>query len=101
MKNKIFDILAAVNLAVLALWTAVLIAARLTQSDPLSIAFVWVTLAAIIIPVVYTVASVIGLIKKSPLDKKLLTATYVINFVWLIVVISVIKTATVMGSQLL
>ncbi len=100
MKKSLHNILAIINLAILVLWAAVLAAARITGSDALSIAFVWVTLAAIIVPVVYTVVSAVMLIKKSPLSKKLLAATYSVNFVWLVVVIYCIKTMTVMGLTL-
>ena len=100
MNKSLHNIFAIINLAVLAAWAAVLAAARITLNDPLSVAFVWVTLAAIIIPVVYTVISVICLIKKKPLSKKLLAATYAVNFAWLIIVIYCIKTITVMGSPL-
>lgn len=99
-KKSLHNILAIVNLSMLGIWVAVLAAARITESDPLSIAFVWVTLAAIIVPVIYTVVSIVSLIKKKPLSKKLLAATYAVNFVWLVVVIYVIKTITVMGSPL-
>ncbi len=100
MKKSLHNILAIINLAMLGLWVAVLAAARITQSDPLAITFVWTTLAAIIIPIVYTVVSVILMIKKSPLNKKLLAATYAVNFVWLVIVVYCIKTITVMGSTL-
>ncbi len=101
MKKNTYNILAVANLAVLAVWTAVLVAARVTESDALSIAFVWVTVVAVIIPVVYTVVSVIGLVRKAELNKKLLAAAYAMNFVWLIVVIAVAKTAVDMTSQIL
>ncbi len=98
--KKLHKALAIINLAVLALWVANLAVARITENDALSVAFIFVTLAAIIIPAIYTAASVIMLIKKSPLNMKLLAAAYAVNFVWLIVVIYVIKTATVMGLPL-
>lgn len=100
MKKSLHNIFAIINLIMLALWIAVLAAARITGSDALSIAFVWVTLAAIIVPVIYTVVSVVSLIKKSPLSKKLLAATYAVNFIWLVIVVYCIKTMTFMGSTL-
>jgi hypothetical protein len=101
MKKNAYNILAAVNLALLVLWAAVLIAARVTQIEALSIVFVLVTVVAIIIPIVYTVVSVIGLVRKAELDKKLLAATYAVNFIWVVVLIAVAKTAVEMTSQLL
>lgn len=100
MKKSLHNIFAIINLIILVLWIAVLAAARITESDALSVAFVWVTLAAIIVPVIYTVIAVVSLIKKLPLSKKLLAATCSVNFVWLVVVIYCIKTMTVMGSPL-
>lgn len=99
-KKSLHNILSIVNMAMLGIWIAVLAAARITESDPLAIAFVWVTLAAIIVPVIYTVVSIVSLIKKLPLSKKLLAATYAVNFVWLVVIVYIIKTMTVMGSTL-
>ena len=101
MKKNVYNILAAVNLALLGVWAAVLIAAQVTKSDAFSIAFVIVTAVAIIVPIVYTVISVIGLVRKAQIDKKLLAATYAINFVWLLIMISVAKTAVEMTSQIL
>lgn len=101
MKKNAYNILAAVNLALLVLWAAVLVAARATQIEALSIVFVLVTVVAIIIPIVYTVVSVIGLVRKAELDKKLLAATYSVNFIWVVVLIAVAKTAVEMTSQLL
>ena len=101
MKKNVYNILAAVNLALLALWAGVLIAARVTQSDALSIVFVWVTAVAIIVPVVYTVISIVGLIRKAELDKKLLAATYAINFMWLLVLVAVARTAVDLTQQIL
>ncbi len=101
MKKNAYNILAAVNLALLVLWAAVLVAARVTQIEALSIVFVLVTVVAIIIPIVYTVVSVIGLVRKAELDKKLLAATYAVNFIWVVVLIAVAKTAVEMTSQLL
>lgn len=101
MKKNVYNILAAVNLALLVLWAAVLVAARVTQSEPLSVVFVLITVIAVIVPIVYTVISVVGLIRKAELDKKLLAATYAINFVWAVVLIAVAKTAVEMTSQLL
>jgi hypothetical protein len=101
MKKNAYNILAAVNLALLVLWAAVLIAARVTQIEALSIVFVLVTVVAIIIPIVYTVVSVIGLVRKAELDKKLLASTYAVNFIWVVVLIAVAKTAVEMTSQLL
>lgn len=101
MKKNAYNILAAVNLALLVLWAAVLVAARVTQIEALSIVFVLVTVVAIIIPIVYTVVSVIGLVRKAELDKKLLAATYAVNFIWIVVLIAVAKTAVEMTSQLL
>ena len=101
MKKNAYNILAAVNLALLVLWAAVLVAARVSGSELLSAAFAIVTLVAIIVPVAYTVVSVIGLIRKAELDKKLLAATYAINFVWVVILIAVAKTAVDMTSQLL
>ena len=101
MKKNAYNILAAVNLALLVLWAAVLVAARVTQIEALSIVFVLVTVVAIIIPIVYTVVSVIGLVRKAELDKKLLAATYAVNFIWVVVLIAVAKTAVEMTSQLI
>lgn len=101
MKKNAYNILAAVNLALLVLWAAVLVAARVTQIEALSIVFVLVTVVAIIIPIVYTVVSVIGLVRKAELDKKLLAATYAVNFIWVVVLTAVAKTAVEMTSQLL
>ena len=101
MKKNAYNILAAVNLALLVLWAAVLVAARVTQSEPLSVVFVLITVIAVIVPIVYTVIAVVGLIRKAELDKKLLAATYAINFVWAVVLIAVAKTAVEMTSQLL
>ena len=101
MKKNAYNILAAVNLALLVLWAAVLVAARVTQSEPLSVVFVLITVIAVIVPIVYTVIYVVGLIRKAELDKKLLAATYAINFVWAVVLIAVAKTAVEMTSQLL
>ena len=101
MKKNVYNILAAVNLAVLVLWAVVLVAARVTQSEPLSILFVLVTVVAIIVPLAFTVASVIGLVRKAELDKKLLAATWAINFVWAVILVAVAKTAVEMTSQLL
>lgn len=101
MKKNFYNILAVINLAILALWAGALIVARVTGSEALSAVFVVITAIAVIVPVVYTVASVIGLVRKAELDKKLLGATYTINFVWLIVLIAVARTAVELTQQIL
>ena len=101
MKKNFYNVLAIVNLALLALWTVVLIAARVTGSEPLSVVFVLITAVAIIVPVVYTIASVIGLVRKAELSKKLFAATCAVNFVWLIILVAVAKTAVELTQQIL
>ncbi len=98
--KKLHTFSAIVNLAMLAIWTVNFIVAKASGMEFFANTFVFVTIAAIIIPVIYTISSIIMLIFKSPLNKKLLAATYAVNFVWLIVVIYMIKTVTVMGSPL-
>lgn len=102
--KKILNIFAIADLSVLALWLISLIVARITAETaaayPLAAAFVIIYIIAIITVAVFTVASVILLIKKKGFSLPLLIFTYVINFAWIAVLVAVVKNITVMGSTL-
>lgn len=102
--KKILNILSIADLSVLALWLISLIVARLTAdtaaADPIAAAFVIIYAVAIIAVLVYTIVSVILLIKKKEFSLPLLIFTYVMNFAWIAVLIAVVKNMTIMGSTL-
>lgn len=102
--KKLLNIFAAADLSVLALWLISFIAARLTAdktyADAVAAVFVILYLIAIIAVLVFTVVSVILLIKKKEFSLPLLIFTYVINLAWIAVLVMVVKNMTFMGSPL-
>lgn len=102
--KKTLNILSTVDLSVLALWLIAFIVARLTAetsaADPISAAFVIIYAVAIITVLVFTVASVILLIKKKEFSLPLLIFTYVMNFAWIAVLIALIQHIIDMSSTL-
>lgn len=102
--KKFLNILAIADLSVLALWLISFIVARLTAetsaADPVAAAFVIIYAVAIITVSVFTVASVILLVKKKEFSLPLLIFTYVMNFAWVAVFVALIQHIIDMGSTL-
>lgn len=103
--KKTINILAIADLSVLALWLISFIVSRLTAETsaaaPISAAFVIIYAVAIITVLVFTVASVILLIKKKEFSLPLLIFTYVMNFAWIAVLVALIQHIIDMASTLL
>lgn len=103
-KKSVLNIFSFVDLAVLALWLAVYVLARLTAdtaaTDYFSAAFVIVYVAEILWVLFYTAASIVLMIKKAPFSPAPLIVAYAANVVWIIVLVAVIKNITIMGSTL-
>jgi len=100
--RKTINILSAVDLLSIALWIVSLVAARILQKDVFSVIFLWIYIAALLIVFAFTVSSVLlFLLKKvKSYSKPCFYTAWVINIIWIVIFIAVIKNMTVMGSPL-
>ena len=89
MKKRLLNILAAVDLAAIGVWLISYIIAQ-AGIEAFSTVFLFAYIAAAVIVVVFTAASIVFLIKKKPCSKPLLISTYAVNIIWMIVFIAVI-----------
>lgn len=99
-KKSTVDIFAFVDLSLLALWLISLLASK-TEIEAFSVIFLFSYIAAIIVAVIFTVVSVAAAVKKKPFSKPLVVTTYIVNAVWVFILICVLKNITPVFTALL
>lgn len=99
-KKRAADVSAIVNLSLIAIWCISLLAS-LTQIEAFSVIFLFAYIAAAVAATVFVVISVLSLIRKKPFSRSLIISTYVVDAVWTVILVFVVKNMSLMFSTLL
>ncbi len=92
--KKAINILSIIDLSILALWTVLLVLSRLfAETTFFAAATVIVYAIAILAVLIHTIATAILLIKKKKYSRPLLISAYLINILWVAILVAVINYA--------